>query len=89
MTMEQVVHLRQTDFRQLERNVQEYYGDLFRKVWIQYSNTKSRVRLCITCFPLGNGQYQMLFFDNVRDFSLYHVLRLVKNHADIVRFGRA
>lgn len=65
-----MVHLRQANFRQLEREIQARFSDHLRRVWVQYSNNKSRVTLCITLFPQGHGTYRMIFVREVLDFSV-------------------
>jgi hypothetical protein len=80
--MRDVVHLRNANFRELAEQLQSYYSDYFRRVWVQYSNAMGRIRVCITMFPTDNGPYRMMFIENVRDFSFYNLVRHVKNRVN-------
>lgn len=78
-----MVHLRHANFRQLERDLQERFSEHFRRVWVQYSNNKSRVTLCITLFPVGHRSYEMLFAREVLDFSTEAVARYVEQSSSV------
>jgi hypothetical protein len=80
-----MTHLRQANFRQLERELQERFSEHLRRVWVQYSNNKSRVTLCITLFPQGNGGYRMIFAREVLDFSVEAVAEHVSR--ELIRMG--
>jgi len=58
--------------RELELQLEAAYPQ-FRRIWVQYSNHRG-YRVCITLFPQGNGQYNMVFgilnqitFDNISE----------------------
>jgi hypothetical protein len=80
-----MVHLRNANFRELERELQERFSEHLRRVWVQYSNNKSRVTLCITLFPHGFGRYRMVFAREVLDFSVEAVAEHVSR--ELVRMG--
>lgn len=68
-----MTHLRDADFQMLGNQLAEELG--VRRVWVQYSNNASRVRVCITVF--FESGYRMFFGDHIKNFSYDAIRSLV------------
>ena len=50
----------------------------YRRIWVQYSSNKG-YRVCITLFPYGFAQYQMIF-GAMNELSYDAIFNLVQEH---------
>ena len=68
-------NLNNIDWNTREKELQDFFLDKFRRVWLQYSRLGS---ICITAFPYGvASQYKMFFAYKVQDFSIENLKNIV------------
>jgi hypothetical protein len=62
-----------------ERELMNSFSDRYRRVWLAYTRFNN---VCITVFPLGEGNYQMYFAKNVQDWSLENLRNIVLSQTE-------
>lgn len=72
-----MTHLRDADFEYLGIRLRNELNA--RRVWVQYSNNKSLVSVCITVFYNGIPGYRMYFGKRITDFSYDKIRSLIKD----------
>jgi len=71
--------------RQLERRLEEYYSDRYRRIWVQYctlSKGRSEYRAVITLFPI-KGHYTMLFTPTINAVDYETILSFMEESLPI------
>ncbi len=71
--------------RQLERRLEEYYSDRYRRIWVQYctlSKGRSEYRAVITLFPI-QGHYTMIFTPTINAVDYETILSFMEESLPI------
>jgi len=68
--------------RELERRLEAYYSDRYRRIWVQYctlSKGRSEYRAVITLFPI-QGHYTMLFTPTINAVDYDTILNFMEEN---------
>jgi len=66
--------------RQMERRLEEFYSDRYRRIWVQYctlSKGRSEYRAVLTLFPL-QGPYTMMFTPTINAVDYDTILNFME-----------
>lgn len=68
-------NLKNIDWSEREKELQDYLSGRFKRVWLAYSRLGS---ICITAFPIAKGERYRIFVEyKVQDFSVESLKNIV------------